>query len=153
MIHRRSALFCLLLLAAGCAPMARLGPAGAHPALVTSGVSYPNSILPDDVANIPYQSDAIEILHWVEKGRGSANLTGRVPGVPTTSLVGARRSDYQATYQQLLQENELDGLLNLTLDTKRWDLNLYFIRFTYHRTVLGGIGFRFLSREHGDTGG
>lgn len=106
-------------------------------------VTYANEIANQQIIEIPYDPSDIEIVGWFENASASSGVTGRAPGVGSGDLVGVRHSDYAATFRAMLDAHDLDGLLNKVVDTDRWVLNLYFIRFTRQETRLGGVGFRF----------
>ncbi len=145
---RRSAtilILCALLATAGCgiAPIVKIPPSGAPPGLAGASVTYPEIAPVDTRADVPYNPGMIEILGWVETERLSSGITGRAPGFGSGDLIGLRASDYGGAFEQLRKEHNLDGLLNKTVDTERWVLNLYLVRFNRFRTRLGGVGYRF----------
>lgn len=121
--------------------MVKLGPAGARPGILATNTSYPN-ILSDSGPTIQYSHETIEIVGWVETEEASSGVNARFPIAGSQDLVGINNSDYASTYQRLLKENDLDGLLNTTVDTRRSVLNLIFVRGTKWRTVVGGVGYR-----------
>jgi hypothetical protein len=57
--------------------------------------------------------------------------------------VGLDGSDYGSAFRELMETYDIDGLLNTTVDTEQWILNLFLVRFFEQETRLGGVGYRF----------
>lgn len=134
---------CLLL--SGC--IWRLGPGGTDPALFYNNTVYPNVRMgEEDIYEIDYDPETIEIVGWVQAQAASGNITGRVPGYPAADVLGVEDSDYGTVFRGLMEEHDLDGLLSPVVDTQRQVLNLFLIRGSNKHTVVGGVGFRFKER-------
>ncbi len=144
-----SLVFCALpvlfaLFATGCdLGIWRIGPAAATPGLITSDVVFQNEIQPDPCPDIPYDPSTLEITGWVQSQKKSFNLIGRVPGTWDDEVLGMEASDYASTYRRILDEHNLDGLLNTTVDTRSFKLDFYLVGFSEQWTTLGGVGYRF----------
>lgn len=120
----------------------RVGPAGASPTLMYSDVAHPNDMRGQERVEIPYDPSQIEIVGWVETAKASRGLQLRVQG-QNLDAIGIDGSDYGSAFRELMEFHDLDGLLNTTVDTDLWMLNLFFIRFMEQETRLGGVGYRF----------
>lgn len=130
--------------ATGCRiPIINIGPGSAPPGLLYTNTSEPNFIEKDDMREIPYDPSLIEMTGWYETKRFSTAFTGRLPIGGSRDLVAIKESDYASTFHEIIVENELDGMVNKTVDTRRWVLNLIIIRFSSWHTLVGGTGYRF----------
>ncbi|MGF1572535.1 MAG: hypothetical protein ACFCU1_05630 [Sumerlaeia bacterium] len=143
-------LIALLFTLQGCAPMVRLGPGASAPALLANNTTYPATATNSGPV-IPYSPEEVEILHWVQSEEASRGVNARFPIFGSRDLVGIESSDYAGTYQELLKEHNLDGLLNITVDTRRSVLNLILIRGTKWRTLVGGVGYRIKDKQTVDS--
>lgn len=143
---RRAMAPALLLLAAatGCVNVARLGPGGAWPGLVYNDVVYPNANEPANVREIPYADGGVEILEWVETEHESTGVALRtsVGQLNPDNVIGVKAADYAALLRELREDHKLDGLLNQTVDTYGWVLDVYIVAVARWHTRLGGVGYR-----------
>ena len=136
-------------LAAGCSGVIfTMPPGAAQPGGILTDIAIPNRADWDRSSVFQYGAEDIEIVGWFETDSASAGVTGRFPGFGSADLVGLRDSDYASTFGRLVEENDLDGMVNKVVDTQRWVLNLYFVRFSRYQTRLGGVGYRLRSTLH-----
>ncbi len=135
---------CLLSSCGGIPGIFSLGPGGTPPGAIYSNLTHPN-VLTDSpgVIDIDYDPATMELLGWFESDSVSMNLTGRIPGYPSGDVLGVEDADYGTVLGEIIIENELDGLMNVTVDTQRAVVNLFFLRYSDKRTRLSGIGYRF----------
>lgn len=122
-------------------PLASVPPSGAMPSVIVSDVDYPNE-QQSAVTEIPYGSGRVEIIGWFETEEASGGLNARFPLAGSQDVIGVRDSDYQSTYRALLEANDLDGMVNVTIGTRRYVLNLLVLRGTLWETKVGGLGYR-----------
>lgn len=136
----------VMLGAAGCVsplppPIWRIGPGGAVPGLFFSATASPAEVALPAAAIVPYDPQTVEIAGWFERTSASYDATTSFNSVPIP-MFGARDSGYEASMKRLIAENELDGLLNQTVDTKYFYLDLFFVNFSSMETRVGGNGYR-----------
>jgi len=135
-------------MAVGCRPpIISIPPSGARPSLVYSDVTYPNVIEERSFEVIPYDSSRIELTNRLTTERTSAGLSGRAPATGSATLFGLEDSDYGSALRKLRDEYKVEGLLNTTVDTRRFVLNLFFVRFSAWETRVSGVGWRFKPGE------
>lgn len=132
-----------LLAATGCTPpIWREGPGATPPTLLATAVNYPNTLQVGLQPAIPYDPSRLEILEWVQSESASDGFSFRASAGGARDAVGLRKSNYEAVYGRLLLENDLDGLLNHTVDTQRFVVDFVVFRFSRWETIVGGVGYR-----------
>jgi len=120
----------------------RIGPGAARRGLFYTDVTYPSVLADPPVIEIPYDPESIEIVGWVETRSASLGASAQIPG-PKQDLVGVEKSDYATAYQDLMVRYDLDGLIDVVVDTEFHELDIYLAGGRKIGTVIGGVGWRF----------
>jgi hypothetical protein len=110
--------------------VASLGPGGATPGLIYSGVTYPNMINPGMEYRINFDRSDIELLGPVEATASSVNIL---------YFFAYGDSGYAPLMDQARAKNA-DGVMNLTVDTRYKNIFFFFTRVT---TKLTGQAYRY----------
>lgn len=137
-------------------PVAQLGPGAVGTGIIASDVNYPNFLQPNDVQGIELTSHDIEIIgRFNAEGDGwrfgvgddLANIAQNFSalGLPLKFLaVSKGQFDYGKMVKELKKKHDVDGILNLTVNTQYYSIlpSISPLNYKVVHIQISGNGYR-----------